>query len=265
MDKPIGVFDSGIGGLTVLRELIHSLPDEDFIYLADNKNAPYGDLSEKRIIELSKKNTNYLVELNCKLIVVACNTATAAAIKELRNLFQIPIVGLEPAIKPACLNTKTGNVGVLATKGTFRGNHFKNTSQKYKDYVKLHLQVATGLVELAEKGDFNSKSAYDIVKCNLEKFENKDIDQIVLGCTHYPFFIDIIQKIAGENVKIIDSAEPVAKRTKDLLMINKILSFRKEHRKVIVLHSADNDFINNLVDSYLNIAKSHVIVEKSEK
>lgn len=255
IDKPIGVFDSGIGGITVLKELIAQLPNEDYIYIADSKNAPYGHLPKKEIISLSEKCVEILLEYNCKLIVIACNTATAAAVEYLRNKFTVPIVGLEPAVKPACLKTKTGNVGVLATKGTFRGNHFKQTSNKYQDYVNIHLQVAQGLVELAEKGDFQSETAENIVKYNLNKFIGKNIDYIVLGCTHYPYFIDLIKKFAEKNVRIIDSAIPVTIRTKDLLMTNKLLSNRIKQGQVKVLYSGNNKNAPTVVNKYLNVSK----------
>ena len=157
MNNPIGVFDSGIGGITVLKELIKELPNENFIYFADSKNAPYGPRSKEEIISFSEEIINFLIAKSCKLVVIACNTATAAAVYEMRQKFNIPIVGLEPAVKPACLKTKTKNIAVLATEGTFRGNHFKTTSEKYQEYVTIHLQVAKGLVELAENGVFSGR------------------------------------------------------------------------------------------------------------
>ena len=197
MNKPIGVFDSGVGGLTVLYELTKLLPHENFIYFADSQNAPYGPRSRKEIIDFSSKIIDFLISKNCKLIVIACNTATAAAVNIMRQKYSMPIVGLEPAVKPACLKTQTGHVGVLATKGTFRGNHFKNTSEKYREYVKIHLQVAKGLVELAENGIFEGQDAEKLIAKYVNPLVAENIDQLVLGCTHYPLFKNQIQRFAG--------------------------------------------------------------------
>lgn len=253
MKRPIGVFDSGIGGLTVLKELAYRLPNEDFIYYADSKNAPYGPKSVEEIILLCDSIIRFLLKNNCKLIVIACNTATAAAVVEMRKRFQIPIIGLEPAIKPACLNTKTGNIGVLATEGTFRGNHFLKTSEKYIDYVILHLQVAKGLVELAEKGIFEGNEAEKLVKQYTKPFLSSNIDYLVLGCTHYPYYYDLIKNSVGESVTIVDSAEPVARRTKDLLMTNKLFRTEQGNRKIEVFTSGDIIVVQNVISKLFNI------------
>ncbi len=264
MNRPIGIFDSGIGGISVLKELIKEMPQEQYIYLADSKNAPYGKLPINKIIRLSKNNAKFLIKKNVKIIVVACNTATAAAVKHLRESFSIPVVGLEPAIKPACLKTKTGNIAVLATKGTFRGNHFKNTSNKYKDYVKIHLNVADGLVEIAENGNFDSMEAKILLRKYLKNFENKNIDYLVLGCTHYPFFNDIIKSIAGKNMKIIDSGEAVARRTKDVLMTCKMLNNSKILNKIEFFTTGDQSIVANIAEKHLNILPNQYLVEKVE-
>ncbi len=264
MNKPIGVFDSGIGGITVLKELIRLLPDERFVYFADSKNAPYGMLPEEEIKNLSSRNVDFLLSKNCKLIIIACNTATAAAVNYLRQKYSVPIVGLEPAIKPACLASKTKNVAVLATKGTFRGNHFKNTSEKYKDYVKLHLKVAKGLVEMAERAEFNSPQAEVVIAKYLRHFENKNIDHLVLGCTHYPFYLNIIQKIAGEKITIVDSSEAVARRTKDILMVNKILNRTRNTEDHEFFTSGNIETLSLVAESYLNIIGINLNVEKAK-
>ena len=261
MRRPIGVFDSGIGGLTVLNELANTLPYEDFIYYADSKNAPYGPKSAEEIINLCDNIIKFLVQKKCKLIVIACNTATAAAVDEMRKRFEIPIVGLEPAVKPACLNTKTGNVGVLATEGTFRGNHFIRTSEKYKDYVVLHLQVAKGLVELAEKGIFEGKEAEILVKQYTAPFVIENIDYLVLGCTHYPYFYNLIKESVGVNVTIVDSAEAVARRTKDLLMINKIFRTKNQSREIVIFSSGNLELIKNVISNRFYIDKNITQVE----
>lgn len=247
MNRPIGVFDSGIGGLTVLKELSDKLPNEDFIYYADSINAPYGPKSTETIIEYSDKIIRFLIDKNCKLIVIACNTATAAAVYEMRKRFSIPVVGLEPAVKPACLNTKTGHIGVLATEGTFRGNHFKTTSDKYKDYVTIHLQVAKGLVEFAENGIYEGTEVENQVRQYVNPLIEKNIDQLVLGCTHYPLFAKTIQSIVGKDVAVIDSAEAVARRTKDILMTQKIFRTETEKSTIKIYYTGDRQIIANVV------------------
>jgi glutamate racemase len=259
MKKPIGVFDSGIGGLTVLKELVKKLPDEDFIYYGDNANAPYGPRTIDEIKGFSKKIIEFLLAKNCKIIVIACNTATAAAVNYIRKLFPVPIVGLEPAVKPACLNTKTGNIGVLATEGTFRGDHFKTTSEKYKDYVKIHLQVAKNLVELAENAVFYGNEVDQVVNKYINPLLDQNTDQIVLGCTHYAFFYDSIKKIAGHNVEIVDSAIPVCRRTKDLLMTNKLLETNHTKQDIEFYTSGDLEKFSGIVKNYLLIDNPKVM------
>ncbi len=261
MNRPIGVFDSGIGGLTVLKELKLRLPNENYIYYADSKNAPYGPKSVDEIVALSDKIIRFLISKDCKLIIIACNTATAAAVFEMRKRFDVPIVGLEPAVKPACLNTKTGHVGVLATEGTFRGNHFKNTSDKYKDYVTLHLQVAKGLVEFAELGIFEGDEVLSLIEQYVSPFQKNDIDQLVLGCTHYPYFYDLIKKTAGEGITVIDSAEAVARRTKDILMTGKMLQTENVPGKTIIYSSGDQNILKKVVARLLIVDENNSIVE----
>ncbi len=264
MERPIGVIDSGIGGLTVLRQIVEDLPNEEYIYIADSKNAPYGPKSKEEIKHLVFRLADYLLQHNVKMIVVACNTATAGAIYDLRKKYSIPIVGLEPAIKPAALNTKTKNIGVLATEGTFRGNHFINTSNKYKDYVKIHMQVAKGLVELAEAGIFDGKQVDDLIEKYVKPLVELNIDYLVLGCTHYPLFYDSIKKFTGDNIKIIDSAKPVAIRVKDLLMTNHILSPEIFKTKIQFISTKEVDNLMLSVKKIFNIEQISCVVEKVE-
>ena len=159
--QSIGIFDSGVGGISIWREIHLLLPNEHTIYLADSKNAPYGNRSKSEITELSIKNTELLIEKGCKLIVVACNTATTNAIKTLRENYQIPFIGIEPAIKPAALNTQTKAVGILATKGTLSSELFHKTTDLYSSGIKVIEQVGEGIVELIESGDLNSEALKD--------------------------------------------------------------------------------------------------------
>jgi len=217
MDKrPIGVFDSGLGGISVLNHLTELLPSEEFIYIADSAWCPYGTKPYKDIQMRSKKIVEFLLSKSVKLIVVACNTATAAAIELLRNNYEIPFVGMEPAIKPAALLTKTNTVGVLATKNTFEGSLFKETSTKYAKNVNTIIRVGEGLVEIVEENQIESSEAYDLIRKYTKPMCEANADYIVLGCTHYPFLTKVIEKVAPK-LKVIDPALPVAKRAQQLL------------------------------------------------
>lgn len=252
--KPIGVFDSGIGGLTILKELLSELPYENFCYFGDNLNAPYGPLPPQKVSEFSKNIVNFLLSLDCKLIVVACNTATAAVISELRNCYDIPIIGVEPAVKPACLFTKTNNIGVLATEGTFKGNHFLTNKKKYEQYVNIHMRVGNDLVKFAEQGVFSGKDVEDAIMNHFAFFKKNNVDYLVLGCTHFPFFNDVFHKLSGDSFVIIDSAEPVARRTKDLLMANRIKEIAPSSgNKTKFYTSGDIKFFNSIISNYLKL------------
>ena len=216
-DYPIGFFDSGIGGTSIWKEVHELLPNENTIYLADSKNAPYGDKSKDKIIEYCIKNTEILLNQNAKIIVVACNTATTNAIKVLRDRYTIPFIGIEPAIKLASLVTKTNNIGVLATRGTIQSDLFEKTSASLKSGIKIIEQVGDGLVDLIEKGELESKEIEFLLKKYLNPMMEKNIDALVLGCTHYPYLIPSIRKIITNDIKIIDAGFAVARQTKNIL------------------------------------------------
>jgi glutamate racemase len=214
--NPIGLFDSGIGGTSIWREIYKLMPSENTIYLADSKNAPYGIKTKEEIIELSIKNTEYLLNQNCKIIVVACNTATTNAIKVLRNKYDVPLIGIEPAIKPAALNSNTKKIGILATQGTINSELFHQTVLNFPD-IKIVEQVGHGLVQLIEQGAIDSQEIYNILSSYLQPMITQNIDFLVLGCSHYPYLIPIIQKILPAHIHIIDSGEAVAKQTRKIL------------------------------------------------
>jgi glutamate racemase len=214
--NPIGIFDSGIGGTSIWREIHHIMPNEDTIYLADSKNAPYGQKSKEEIIDLCIKNTELLLQLNCKIIVVACNTATTNAIKELRAKYSIPFIGIEPAIKPAANQSKTQTIGILATQGTLNSELFIENLGRFQN-TKIIEQVGHGLVQLIEAGKSDSEEINILLKSYLDPMIQSGIDYLVLGCSHYPYLIPQIKKIVPENIKIIDSGEAVAKQTKKIL------------------------------------------------
>ena len=214
--NPIGLFDSGIGGTSIWKEVHALLPNENTIYLADSKNAPYGLKSKEEIISLSCKNTEFLLNKNCKIIVVACNTATTNAIKELRAKYDVPFIGIEPAIKPAAIQSKTNCIGILATKGTLNSELFHKSVTNHPD-VKIIEQIGHGLVQLIENGDINSPEMIELLESYLLPMVEKNIDYLVLGCSHYPYLIPQIKKIIPSNIQIIDSGEAVAKQTKRIL------------------------------------------------
>ena len=215
--QPIGIFDSGVGGTSIWKEIHALLPYENTIYLADSANAPYGPKGKDAIIALSEKNTEYLLNQNSKIIVVACNTATTNAIKHLRKKYDVPFIGIEPAIKPAALQTQTKAIGILATKGTLSSELFFNTSQLYSNGIEVIEQEGEGIVQLIESGNINSEEMKALLKIYLKPMLNANIDYLVLGCTHYPYLIPQLLKMLPKHIKIIDSGEAVAKQTKAIL------------------------------------------------
>lgn len=215
----IGIFDSGSGGLSVYRELAKTLPGERFVYFSDNAHCPYGEKSPEYIRERASAITDILLGMGADIIVVACNTATGAAISYLRETYpDVPFVGMEPAVKPAALGTKTGVIGVLATAGTLRGSKYLDTKGKWGSNVRIVEQVGKGFVELVEEGRLDGPEVEEVVSKAVSPLKEAGADIIVLGCTHYPFLRPVIQRIAGEDVRIIDPAPAVAKRTADILV-----------------------------------------------
>ena len=222
-ERRIGIFDSGIGGTSIWGEIQELLPLEECIYLADSKNAPYGEKPEEKILALSIKNTEFLLSKGCKLIVVACNTATTNAIDYLRENYNVPFIGIEPAIKPAAINSKSKIVGVLATKGTLSSSLFHSTSKNHAAGITILEQRGTGLVEMIENGHLESEELYLLLESYIMPMLEKGMDYLVLGCTHYPYLIPLLQKMLPENVTIIDSGQAVARQTKSVLEQNNLL------------------------------------------
>ncbi len=225
-ESPIGLFDSGIGGTSIWKEIHLLLPNENTIYLADSKNAPYGLKSKDEIINLSIKNTEFLLNKNSKIIVVACNTATTNAIKELRTKYDVPIIGIEPAIKPAANLSKTQTIGILATKGTLNSDLFHEKISHFSN-INIIEQIGHGLVQLIENGAINSVEMSDLLESYLKPMIEQNIDYLVLGCSHYPYLIPQIKKIIPNHIKIIDSGEAVARQTKKILEENNLLNSSK--------------------------------------
>ncbi len=228
---PIGIFDSGVGGTSIWKEINGLMSSEDTIYLADSKNAPYGEKSEEQILQLSIKNTELLLEKGCKLIVVACNTATTNAIAYLRKNYNVPFIGIEPAIKPAALQSQSKKVGVLATKGTLSSSLFHSTSENHATGIQILEQEGTGLVPLIEQGKVDSDETKQLLSKFLKPMLDEGIDYLVLGCTHYPYLIPVLREMLPENIKIIDSGEAVARQTKSVLEQNGLSNPSEENGK----------------------------------
>ncbi len=214
--QPIGLFDSGIGGTTIWHSLHNLLPNENTLFLGDSKNAPYGQRTKEEIIQLSKKNVEWLLNHNAKAIIVACNTATTNAISELRSSYDIPIIGIEPAIKPAATNTKTGKVGVLATQGTLNSKKYAEAQTLYPN-IEFINQIGFKIVQLIEDGQLYSEELELLLRSYINPMIEKGVDYLVLGCTHYPYLLPILNKFLPEHITVIDSGDAVAKHTYKIL------------------------------------------------
>jgi len=249
-NSPIGFFDSGVGGTSIWKEVITRLPNEDTIYLSDSQNAPYGEKSRDQIIALCKKNTEFLLQKNCKIIVVACNTATTNAIDYLRSNYNIPFIGIEPAIKPAAMNSKTKKIAILATKGTINSTLFEKTSSSINKDIQVQETIGKGLVELIEDGKLHSKEMTSLLSYYLKPMVTNNIDSLVLGCTHYPYLIPQIKKIIGDQIQVIDSGEAVARQTQVILNKHHIANtYNNPHH--IIYTNKDTAILQNLLSKYI--------------
>lgn len=228
----IGIMDSGSGGLSVFREIRRLLPRERYVYFADNAHCPYGEKTPEYIQDRLRAITDLFLEKGASAVVLACNTATAAAIEMLRREYAIPFVGMEPAVKPAALGTGTGVIGVLATAGTLKGSKYLNTKGRYEGDVRIEERVGQGFVELVESGELTGEHAEEVVRRSLVPLLEEGSDRIVLGCTHYPFLLDTLKKVAAQeghgDVLFIDPAPAVAAHLSDVLAAYGIPSSDKE-------------------------------------
>ncbi len=251
--QPIGIFDSGVGGTSIWKELNLLLPHENTMYLADSKNAPYGEKSKEEIISLSKKNIDLLLNKDCKLIVVACNTATTNAIKVLRETYPIPIIGIEPAIKPAALNTKTKTIGILATKGTLSSELFHKTTDLFANGIKVVEQVGEGLVGLIENGNIYSEEMSSLLKLYMKPMLDANVDYLVLGCTHYPYLLPQLLEILPKHIKIIDSGEAVARQTQAVLKQHQLLNQSISNPQIEFYSNGRLDVLKSLIGNQYKI------------
>jgi glutamate racemase len=251
-NNPIGLFDSGVGGTSIWKEVHQILPNENTIYLADSRNAPYGYKTTEEIISLCIKNTDLLLQMGCKLIVVACNTATTNAISLLREKYDVPFIGIEPAIKPAALNSKLKSIGILATKGTLNSSLFAATSDEFTEHIKVTEVIGEGLVPLIENGKLDDPEIKNLLKIFLQPMLKANIDYLVLGCSHYPYLIPLLKKLLPKHIDIIDSGEAVARQTKNILNQNNLLSNNKKTPILNFYTNTNTSTIKMLLNEFSN-------------
>lgn len=243
----IGIFDSGLGGISVWQALHDALPNESLIYLGDGARCPYGSRSSDEVRQFTEEAVERLLAEGCKMIVLACNTATAVAIKGLREKYpHIPFVGLEPAVKPAALTTKTGVIGVLATERSLQGDHFRRNEEKYGSTVKILKAVGEGFVEAVENNEEQTPETEALIRKAVQPLVDGGADRIVLGCTHYPFLRKTIEQIAGSRVEVIDSSEAVARRVAALLDEHNLRADATAEAEYRFLTFADEEYAEKL-------------------
>lgn len=238
--RPIGVFDSGVGGLSILIELQKLLPHENFVFLADQKNVPYGEKTKPELVKLVFKIADYFIKNHdIKMLVVACNTATCNTNTELRKKYKLPIVGTVPAVKPAARDTQSKVIGVISTPSTSKSKVLKDIIKNYCGGIEVINVGCKNLENTVERGDIYGKRTIELLQKYLSKVKNSTADRLVLGCTHYPFLRDPIQKIVGPKVKLIDSGKAIAKHAKELLKENKLVN-NNSHMGVISYFTTGN-------------------------
>ena len=247
--QAIGVLDSGIGGISVLKHIHALLPHEHLMYVADSKYAPYGNKTPEEITTRCMIIADYLLAQNVKALVVACNTATAAAIDELRETFDIPIIGMEPAVKPAAEASRNGVIGVLATVGTLKSAQFAALLESYGRNVKVVTQACLGLVECIERGELDTPETKILIRQYTMPLLADGADTIVLGCTHYPFVKDTIREIVGENISLIDTGAAVAKQLKRQLVEKDLLSTSQEKPEVRFWTNSEEENAEQVIEA----------------
>ncbi len=247
-NSPIGIFDSGVGGLSVLRAISAQLPHENLLYFADQARVPYGSRSLEEVRHFSEEITHFLLAKNAKIIVIACNTASAAALSWLREIFpKVPFVGMEPALKPAAEGTHSGVVGVLATPATFQGKLYTSLVARFASNLTVLQDTCSGLVEEIERGALDGKKTRQILDDALRDMLGFGLDTLVLGCTHYPFVMPLIEQICGDSVQVIDPAPAVARQVEYRLVSKNAQSTRAAKGKIQVYTSGDAERLASLL------------------
>ena len=269
----IGIFDSGVGGISVLRAIREQMPNESVVYFGDQGHIPYGPRPMEQIRDFSEAITNFLLEQNAKIIVVACNTASAAALKYLREKFpDVQFIGMEPAVKPAAEQTQTGKVGVLATPATFQGVLYASVVERFANGVELFQSICPGLVQQIEQGNLDGEETRKVLEAALLPMLEENIDTVVLGCTHYPFVIPLIQQIVGDKVRVIDPAPSVARQAGRLLESGGMSRQSESKGDVRFYTSGDPELFKSMLPMLLgesgevqrvNWLNDHVITERN--
>lgn len=253
----IGIMDSGAGGLSVFREIRKALPEERFIYFSDNAFCPYGEKTKDQILARCRSIVSMMVERGAEAVVIACNTATGAAIAELREEFPIPFIGMEPAVKPAALGTGSGVIGVLATAGTLSASKYLATRGRFEDDVRIEEHVGRGFVELVENCELGGLKAEATVRASLRPLLDAGADTVVLGCTHYPFLLPVMEKVARElqpdrTVRFIDPAPAVTRQLVNVLS-SKGIAMTDPEPGVELISSGPSATLERLFNEYCNI------------
>ncbi|MCL6638741.1 MAG: glutamate racemase [Firmicutes bacterium] len=244
----IGFFDSGVGGMSVMREVRRLLPAEDFLYYADSAYCPYGEKPPEAITGRSRAICDFFIKMGVKLLVVACNSASIAALDALREHYQnIPIVGIEPAVKPAAAATRNKKIGVLATGVTLSGRRFNSLVERFGDGLEVYTMPCPGLVELVEAGKHDGEEVVSLLRCFLAPLLEKGIDTLVLGCTHYPFLRPVVETLAGAGVRVIDTGEAVARQVARLVEQNRLENPGAGPGKDFFFTSGDPDVVEPVV------------------
>lgn len=242
-DGAIGVFDSGIGGLTVLRSLLTAMPSESFVYFGDTARVPYGNKSAETVLRFSRENVQFLMDEGVKFIVVACNTASAEAVPTLQQEFPIPIVGvIEPGVRAAVKATKVGQIGVIGTAATIRSGAYQKAIQKISPQAKVSARPCPLFVPLAEEGWVDNPITEEVAKTYLMDYHAQQIDVLVLGCTHYPLLHDVIGRVMGPKVTLVDSAVETAREVREQLGDNGLLRESGDHQLSIFLSDITPSF-----------------------
>jgi len=261
---PLGIFDSGFGGLSVVKSIHNLLPNEDLSYVADSAFTPYGDMEESDIVKRAILISDFLInKKKSKVIVVACNTATAYAVNTLRDRFNVPIIGMEPAVKPALKVTLNNRVGVLATSGTSKSAKFSSLLERYSGDVNFFVQPCPGLVNAIEKGSFDDAELFELLEKYLANFKKNGVDTIVLGCTHFVYIKHLVKKIMGSNIMIVDTGEAVARHLKIKLEEFSLRANESEPIEKIKLILTKYKNIPQIVDQFLSGSNVSFKLERS--